>query len=139
MNNFEQFDITTTPTKENLTKIEETERKKQTKRENRLAKIVKKQTEQLIDLFPKNANDFEIVFQKITEIRSSLFEGEMTRFSPSDLPAYGIFLIPKKNSENKFLIEYWCRPDLDAGKTKFEMAFNQSFKDKIREGVKELS
>jgi hypothetical protein len=139
MNNFEQFDRIATPTKENLIKIEETERKKQTKRENRLAKIIKKHTEQLIDLFPKDANDFEIVFQKITETQSSLFEGETTRFSPSDLPAYGIFLISKKNPEKKFQIQYWCRPDLDVEKAKFEIMFNQSFKDKIREGVKELS
>jgi hypothetical protein len=138
MNTFEQTPVSI-PSKENLKYIEETERKKQIKRENRLKNIVEKNSKLLETLFPEKAKEFEIVCEEIRETKSSIFEGEMTRFQPSDLPTYGIFLEARSNPENKYLIMYWTRPDLDAKKANFEMAITQSFADNIKKGVNELS
>lgn len=138
MEKFEQQNMPPPPTEEDLKHIEESERKKQIKRENRLKKIAETNSELLQSLFPKEANDFEIAYEEIQETKSSMFEGETTKFSSSDLPAYGIFLRLKSDPKKKYQITHWLRPDLDAKKANFEMMLNQNFTDKIKEGVEKL-
>lgn len=139
MENFkQQFNMPPPPTEEDLKRIEETERKKQVKRENRLKKIVENNSELLQSLFPEETSYFEIAYEEIQETESSIFKGETMKFSYSDLPAYGVFLRLKSNPEKKYQIMHWLRPDLDAKKADFEMLMNQNFADRIKKGIKEL-
>lgn len=138
MDNFEQRNMPPPPSEEDLKRIEELERKKQVKRENRLKKIVENNSELLQSMFPEEADNFEIVYEEIEETESSIFEGETTKFSGSDLPAYGVFLRLKSNPEKKYQIMHWLRPDLDAKKADFDMMLNQSFADRVKEGIEAL-
>lgn len=137
MGNFEQFKMPLPPTEEDLKHIEELERKKQIKRENRLKRIVENNSELLQSLFPEEADNFEIVYEEIRERYDSTYE-ETVEISPSQSPAYGIFLRLKSNPEKKYQIMHWFRSDLDVKKADFDMILNQKFTDKIKEGVKEL-
>ncbi len=138
MENLEKQNLPLPPTEENLKQIEELERKKQVKRENRLKRIVENNSELLQSLLPEEASDFEIIYEEIQETESSIFEEETMKFSYSDLPAYGVFLRLKSNPEKKYQIMHWLRPDLDAKKANFDMMLSQSFADKIKKAVKEL-
>lgn len=111
-------------TEEDKKHVEELERKKQVKRENRLKKIVEQTLSLLQSLFPEEAGGLEIVYEEIRGTESSIFKGERTEFSGSDLPAYGILLRLKSNPEKKYQIMHWLRPDLDAKKETFEMLLN---------------
>lgn len=137
MENFEQFKIPPPSTEEDLKRIEELERKKQVKRENRLKKIVKNNSKLLQSLFREEADNFEIVYEEIQERYDLTFE-ETVEISPSQSPAYGIFLSLKFNPEKKYQIMHWFRSDLDAKKADFDMMLNQSFADKIKDGVEKL-
>ena len=137
MRDFEQLNVPPF-TKEDQKRVEERERKKQVKRENRLKKIVEKNSELLHSLIPEGTDKFEIAYEEIQETESSIFKVEKTRFSSSDLPAYGIFLRLKSNPERKYQIMHWLRPDLDATKAEFDMMLNQRFADRIKKGVKKL-
>ena len=137
MENFEHFNMPPPPTEEDLKRIEESERKKQVRRKNRLKKIVKKNSELLRSLLPEEANNFKITYEEIQERHDSIFE-ETVKISPSQLPAYGIFLSLKSKREKKYQIMHWFRPDLDAEKAHFDLMLNQSFADRIKEGVEEL-
>lgn len=136
MEKFDQYE-NEGPTEDNLKDIEELERKKQIKRENRLNKIVEKNSEILQSRFPEKADNFEITYEEIKERHDSIFGG-MVQISPSQSPAYGIFLISKINPEKKYQIMHWFRPDLDTKKANFDMMMNQSFADRIKKGMEEL-
>lgn len=137
MENFKQFETSSSPSAEDLERIEELERKKQIKRENRLNRIVEDNSELLQSLFSEEADNFEILYEEIQERYDSTFE-ETVEISPSQSPAYGIFLRLKSNPEKKYEIEHWFRQDLDAKKANFDIMLNQSFADKIKEGVEKL-
>lgn len=125
-------------TEEDKKHVEELERKKQVKRENRLKKIVEQSLSLLQSLFPEEAGSLEIVYEEIRGAESSIFKGERIEFSSLDLPAYGILLRLKSNPEKKYQIMCWLRPDLDAKKETFEMLSNQISDDRIKKGVEEL-
>lgn len=131
MENFEKNNLPPSPTEENLRHLEELERKKQVKRENRLKKIVESYSELLQSFPPEEAGNFEIVCEEMQEKESSML-------SNSDLPAYGVFLKLKSNPEKKYQIAHWLKPDLDAKKSNFDMLLNQKFTDRIKKGIEEL-
>ncbi|MDA2936217.1 hypothetical protein MYX06_03300 [Patescibacteria group bacterium AH-259-L05] len=136
MKNVEQPNVSPF-TEEDQRRIEERERKKQVKRENRLKTIVENNLELLRSLFPEEADNFEITYEEIHERHESIFK-ETVQIPFSQSPAYGIFLSLKSNPEKKYEIMHWFRPDLDAQKAEFDLLLRQSFADRIKEGVEEL-
>ncbi len=137
MNNFERTNIPSLSEEEDLKRIEELERKKQVKRENRLKKIVEYNTKLMQSLFPEEADNFKITYEEIQERYSPTFK-ETVRITSDQSPAYGIFLSLKSNPEKNYMIMHWFRPDLDAKKTDFDILLNQGFDDRIKKGIEEL-
>ena len=82
----------------------------------------------------------EIVFEKISESVNKAIGKEPILFSMDDSPAYGIFLRLKSNPNNKYQIQQWLRPDLDAKKQEFELLLNQmpGFVRNLEKGIKAL-
>lgn len=115
----------------------ELERKKEAKRENRLRGIVGRYSEDLASLFPDEAGNFDVVYEKIEEYWNSMF-GHMTKISFDNQPAYGIFVQSRSDPSARRMIEHLFRQDLDAPKATFDLLSRQSFADNITKAVEQL-
>ncbi len=115
----------------------ELERKKEVRRENRVREIAERRSAELVSLFPDEAENFEVVYEKIHEYWSSLFE-DITEIRSDDQPAYGMFIRLKSSPASKYMIEHMFRQDLDAQKATSDMLSRQSFADNITKAVEQL-
>ena len=116
--------------------IAKLEQKKQTRRENRLKRIMASITAELQTLVHSDyTQEFEVVYKQIYERQSSV-TGGIIQVPPTETPTYGIFIVSKEDSNNEYRIMYWLRSDLDSSKQNFEMLLNQSCYDNITEGIK---